>query len=186
MILTHSKIFIVLFSLVFIQCSQDKTIDKITSSEQKVLEQYQQLDTKNKTSIPDAPQNGEKLLLCLNLVDKKTNKAISNKVVKFYYTSEGFINLEHQNYNPNKIIDGLAITDSEGRICVQTFLHEKNSSIGLTVLNKTPNEFNINFKQYLTNRSEKWVKESNEHFLANLKRLKDGALVSFLTIEINR
>ncbi len=185
MILTRFKIFIVFISLFFIQCSQDRIIDKISNSEQKILEQYQQLDDKSQTLIPDVPQNGEKLLLCLSLVEKKTNKAISNEVVKFYYTSKGFINLEHQNYNPNKIIDGLAITDSKGRIYVQTFLHKNNSSIGITIVNKMPNEFNINFKQYLTNRGEKWVKESNEHFLADLKRLKDGSLVSFLTIEIN-
>jgi len=185
MILIRFKIFIVFISLVFIQCSQDKIIDEISNSEQKILEQYRQLDNKNKTLIPDAPQNGEKLSLCLSLVDKKTNEAISNKAVKFYYTSEGFINLERQNYNPNKIIDGLAITDSVGRIFVQTFLHKKNSSIGITILSKTRNEFNINFKQYLTNNGEKWVKESNDHLLTNLKRTKDGFLVSFLTIAVN-
>jgi len=185
MILNRFKIIIVFISLMFIQCSQDRIIDEISNSEQKILEQYQQLDTENKTLIPDAPQNGKKLLLCLSLVDKKTSKAISNKIVKFHYTSEGFINLESQNYNPNKIIDGIAITDSKGRIFVQTFLTKKRSNISISIGDKEPKDFNINFKQYLTNRGEKWVEESNEHLLTNLKRTKDGTLVSFLTIEIN-
>ena len=59
-----------------------------------------------------------------------------------------------------------------------------NRHIHTTVFGAQPEAYDIHFKQYTGVMGKRFVKNSDQHFLADLKRSADGSLIGFLTIEV--
>jgi len=173
------------------QCSIDRTIIQISDAEKEVLNEYQHLDNKNKSNIADKTEPGKRLLLCLTFVNKADKKELSNQAVKFYHTSSsGNYVQSDSNDESSARLNGSAITDSKGRIYIESILpgdygsSDDNRHIHTTVFGAKPKAYDIHFKQYTTYMGKNFIEGSDQHFLADLRMAKDGTFVCFLTIEV--
>jgi len=176
-----------LFLVIFTQCSIgiDKTVNYTSEIENKILIEFQQLESKHKTIISNESEKGESIVLCLTFINKNNLKAITNQIVGFYNSSTSEIlgmNKPTKNYASKT--NGLAITDEKGRVFVKTFITKKKSSISTEIFDAHPQSGTIKFKQHLTQRGINFVLKHNDHFLADIKKTKNEHLVSFLTIEV--
>lgn len=178
-----------LFSLS--SCSIDRTIIEISENENKILMNFQNLQSESKLIIADKNEPGEKLILCLTFIDKASKKALSNQPVSFYHTST------YGDYEPSNINDettarlnGTTKTDKAGKIYVETILPgdygsaEDNRHIHTNVYGAHPEPYDIFFKQY-SSRTGKFMNSGNDQmFYAFLKKTTDNILICFVTIEV--
>ena len=171
-------------------CGVDRSIELLTSKEIVTLKEFQNLSPENRLFITEENEPGDPLLLCLTFVERGDNRPLSQQEIRFYHTSaEG----EYEPVNPNDEstarLSGNALTDSQGRIFVKTILPgdyagEDSRHIHTTVYDAQPEGYDIHFKQYTGFMGKDFIEGSDQHFLADLKALNDGTLVTFLTIEV--
>ncbi len=183
----------VLFSPFLFSCSIDRTIVEISEVENSTLINFQKLPSKNILKITDGNEPGEKLVLCLTFIDTESKKNLSNQLVKFYHTSA---NGNYEQTDPNDEstarLSGQVWTNDIGQIYLETILpgdygsSDDNRHIHTTVFGARPEAYDINFKQYTGYMGKNFIKGSDQHFLANLKKTKEGVLVSFLTIKVKK
>ncbi|MEM5564759.1 hypothetical protein WNY78_06570 [Psychroserpens sp. AS72] len=162
----------------------------INSDEEKILTEFKKLNNDNIATIANENENGKQLVLCLTYITKETKEIINNQKVFFYQaTAQG----EYEQIDPNNEstarLNAFAITDKKGRIFVKTVLPgdygntDDNRHIHSTVSGAKPEAYDIHFRQYANNNLQNFIKNSDQHFLANLKYTKDSILVAFMTIE---
>lgn len=182
---------LLLISLLFIQCSIDRTVLPLNENELETLERFKTFAPENRVAISDENEPGQKLWLCLTLVSKENKELLINQNIHFYHTAD---NGEYQPSNPGDEttarLNGAAVTDEQGRVFVQTILpgdygsSADNRHIHTTVENARPVAYDIHFKQYSGKMSKNFISGSDQHFLADLKQTAEGTLVVFLTIEV--
>ncbi len=172
-------------------CSVDRKIALLTEDELIELNDYMKLNKKNKVTISEENEPGQKLWLCLTFVSKETKEAVINQNIHLYHTSTtGDYEPSDPNNESTARLNGQAYTDRNGKLFVQTILPGDygssidNRHIHTTVINASPEAYDIHFKQYTSFFGEKFNANSDQFFLANLKQTKDSVLVTFLTIEV--
>lgn len=188
-----NRLILIIFLLSLSSCSIDRTIIKISESENNTFTDFQKLQRKSVLKITDKNEPGEKLILCLTFINKETKKHLTNQLVKFYHTST---NGNYEQTDPNDEstarLSGQSITNSKGQIYIETILpgdygsSDDNRHIHTTVFGAKPEAYDIHFKQYTTYMGKNFVEGSDQHFLADLKRTKENKLVCFLTIEVKK
>ncbi len=182
---------LILTSILLAQCSIDRAILPLNEIEFEELEAFKSFEPNNQVQISDKNEIGQKLWLCLTFVSKEHKTPLANEQIKLYHTSSAG---EYEPTNPNDEstarLNGTVITDDKGRIFVQTILpgdygsSADNRHIHTTVKNAKPEAYDIHFKQYSGKMSRNFINGSDQHFLADLKQIKDSILVTFLTIEV--
>lgn len=174
-------------------CSMDQTIVAVSELEDEILHDFKTLGKRSVLKITDKNEPGEKLILCLQFIDKETENSLSNQLVKFYHTSaDGNYEPIDPNDESTARLNGEAITSVNGQIYIETILpgdygsSDNNRHIHTTVFRARPEAYDIHFEQYSTYMGRRFANGSDQHFLADLKRAKDNSLVVFLTIEIEK
>lgn len=187
---TLKYIQILVFCPLFFQCSIDNTISNTTTKETTIHTQFQQLDSISKLYITEPDEPGEKLALCITLVDKASKQVLPNRKIRFYHTNnEGDYEPVDNSDESSARLSGDAYTSIEGRIYVETILpgdygsSENNRHIHTAVNGAKPEAYDIHFNQYTGTMGRNFINGSDQHFLADLKRAKDSTLVCFITIE---
>jgi len=169
------------------QCAigMNETVEYTSEVENKLLIEFQQLEIKHKTIIADKSEKGESIVLCLTFLNKTDLTALTNQIIGFYHSSTSeILGMNKPTIDYAIKTNGLAITDEKGRIFIQSTIAKKNSSVFTEIFETYPKSGTIKFKQYLTQRGIDFTLKSDEHFLGNIKKTKEGKLVSFLTIEV--
>lgn len=186
------KILTLLFiSVLFTQCSIDRTIQNLSQSEIQALRTFENLDNPNQLRISGINEPGQKLWLCLTFISKESQNPVINEEINLYHTSSDG---EYEPKNPDDEstarLNGTVQTDDKGQVFVQTILpghygsSADNRHIHTTVKNAKPVAYDIHFKQYTGKMGKNFINGSDQHFLANLKQAEDSTLVAFLTIEV--
>ena len=141
--------------------------------------------------ITNSDEPGESLILCLTFVEKDSGNPLSDQRVHFYHTNtNGEYNPSVANDESTARLGGSAMTNSKGQILVQTILpgdygsSADNRHIHTTVFGARPEAYDIHFKQYTEGLGRNFIDGSDQHFLADLKRNSEGALITFLSIEV--
>ncbi|MTI29781.1 hypothetical protein [Xanthovirga aplysinae] len=186
-----NKLILFAFIISCFSCSIDRTIVEISEIENNVLIHFQKLPSKSKLKITDKNEPGEKLILCLTFIDKENKRELANQLVKFYHTSTaGKYEQTDPNDESTARLSGQSTTNLKGQIYIETILpgdygsSDDNRHIHTTVFGAKPKAYDIHFKQYTGYMLNNFINGSDQHFLADLKRTKENALVSFLTIEV--
>ncbi|MEM7298686.1 MAG: hypothetical protein AAF391_10530 [Bacteroidota bacterium] len=166
-------------------------METVSEEQNQELEIFNSLPEIHKLQIAEKNEPGEKLYLCLRIARKDDGTFVPNQEVLLYHTSAKG---QYQPINPGDEstarLSGRVVTDPEGRAFIQTILpgdygsSSDNRHIHTTVFGARPEAYDIHFKQYTGFMGKNFIDDSDQHFLADLKRLEDGALVSFLTIEV--
>jgi len=187
------KITTIISCILLFNCSIDRTISPITSSENVILERFQKLDKSNKSFISNENEPGENLLLCLTFIDKISKKPLSNHQASFYHTSTDG---EYQPSNPNDEttarLNGTAKTNKFGEIYIETILpgnygnSPNNRHIHTTFYKFKPKNYDIFFKQYSEAFGNFMNSGKDQLLLADLKKTRDNKLVCFMTIEVKK
>ena len=182
-----------LLLILFTACGIDRTMNTVTSEETELLQGFHELPVASRVKIAADEEPGERLILCLTIKRKEDKLAAQNQEVLLYHTSES------GEYQPSDTSDestarlnGTATTDELGRILVETILpgdygsSSDNRHIHTSITSASPIGYDIHFKQYTGFMSNRFISGSDQHFLADLKKLPNGTLVAFLTIEAKR
>ncbi len=177
--------------LILTACGIDRDMQNLSDDDQRTLNNYRQLSERNRLQITDENEPGDPLTLCLQFIDRSTQDPLKNQRVHFYHAD---INGE---YSPaiasdetTARLNGEAFTDNAGRIFLQTTLpgdygsSSDNRHIHTTVFGARPEAYDIHFKQYTGFMGTRFIKGSDQHFLANLQKDASDNLISFLIIEV--
>jgi len=182
-----NKLILIMILFCFTQCSIgiDKSMDLISEREEIILNEFQKIRNKHKAITEGISERGKSILLCLTFVKTEDSTVFKNETVGFYQTANSTIIGMNK---PSEIevlkTKGLALTDNKGRILVETTINNNNSFIFMEIFETNPKSGTINFKQYLTQRGIDFTLKSDEHFLGNIKKTKEGKLVCFITIKV--
>jgi len=187
------RLILTVFLLSLVSCSIDRTIDEVSENESNILINFQKLPSKSVLKIAEENEPGEKLILCLTLIDKESKSNLPNQLVKFYHTST---NGNYEQTDPTDEstarLNGQALTNNKGQIYIETILpgdygsSNDNRHIHTTVFGAKPEAYDIHFKQYTTYMGRNFSEGSDQHFLADLKKTINNELVTFLTIEVKK
>ena len=182
---------LILISLLFTQCSIDRTILPLDKTELERLEKFKSLDSNSKVQISDEDELGQKLWLCLTFVSKESKAPLMNQKIHLYHTSsKGVYEPSNPNDETTARLSGSVFTDEEGQVFVQTILpgdygsSQDNRHVHTTVENAKPEAYDIHFKQFTGQMGKNFISDNDQFFLANLKQTVDSTLVAFLTIEV--
>lgn len=182
-----------ILSILFIQCSIDRTMLALNEVELERLEKFQSFEAENQVQISDENEDGRKLSLCLTFVSKETKEPLINQQVHIYHTSsKGIYEPSDPNDESTSRLNGSVYTNEKGQAFVQTILpgdygsSPDNRHIHTTVKNARPEAYDIHFKQYTGYMGNNFISGSDQHFLADLRQKEDGTLVTFLTLEIKK
>ena len=177
--------------LFLLACGIDRDIPNLSTEDEKNLKEYFQLAGNHQVIIQESNGVSEPLIVCLTFIDAESKQSINNQQVHFYHAD---INGEYQPKIPGDEttarLNGQAITNSEGRILLQTTLpgdygsSADNRHIHTTVFGASPEAYDIHFNQYTGFMGSRFIEGSDQHFSAYLQRDSSGKLVTFLTIEV--
>lgn len=171
--------------------SQSHDMDSISPKEKELLSTFQGVQLMSKSKLTKEGEPGKKLFLCLTFLDKTRKIPLDDQKVLFYQTSnDGNYHPEVANDEKTARIRGVGFSDSKGRIFLETILPGSyatsgdNRHIHTQVFGASPEAYDIHFKQYTSNRMRRFIESRDQFFLVDLKQMKDGSLVGFLTLEI--
>lgn len=172
-------------------CGVDREFSTFNENDAKVLVDFHQINDSHQIRLGTVEEQGQKLIICLNFIDAEKKEPLFNSRVHFYHAD---INGEYQPRVPGDEttarLSGGAITDDSGRILLQTILpgdygsSTDNRHIHTTVFGAKPEGYDIHFKQYTDYMNLIFIRDSDQHFLADLKRDSVNNLVAYLTIEV--
>ncbi len=170
-------------------CSTDRSIDAASEEDLLTLEQFLSLDNGSMVKIGSEDEPGEILKLCISLINKNDGKPVSGQSIYFYQTDvNGNYQMAIPGNESSARLNGEGVTNASGEIYVETMLpgdygsSEDNRHIHTTVKGAAPEAYDIHFKQYASFMLIRFVQGSDQHFLADLKRLPDGSLFAELII----
>lgn len=186
------KLLGLLFTLCYLSCaSQGQDMDSINSKEKEQLRAFQGVQLMSRSKLTEDGEPGKKLFLCLTFIDKTRKTPLNDQKVLFYQTSND------GNYHPKVVndertakISGVGFSDEKGRIFIETILPGSYSKSGdnrhihTQVYGASPEAYDIHFKQHTSDRMKRFIKYRDQFFLMDLKKMKDGSLIGFLTLEI--
>ncbi len=178
--------------LFFISCTaQQAEFEKISTAEEATLKSFQALPLMSRSKLTKDNEPGDKLLLCLTFIDKTRKTPLEDQKVLFYQTSnDGNYNPEIANDEKTARIRGVGFSDENGNMLIETILPGSyatsgdNRHIHTQVFGAKPEAYDMHFKQYTNARMRRFIESRDQFFLVDLKRLKDGTLIGFLTIEV--
>lgn len=186
-----SAIYTLLLPLFVTGCGIDRTIRLLSPEDIRTLHQYYQLDSVHQSIVTPPDEPGEKLHLALTFRDKSNLHVHQKQLVAFYHTSAAG---EYDPIDPSDEstarLRGQAVTDQQGRILIRTILpgdygsSADNRHIHMTVFDAHPEAYDLHFKQYSSHMSKRFIEGSDQHFLIDLKRDREGRLIGFGTIEV--
>lgn len=161
-----------------------------SDADKHALSEFEALGSSHILRIAEADEPGERLVLCLTFVRKSDRTPLSNEEISFYHTNaDGDYEPKAANDETTARLNGSATTDGRGRMMIETILPGDYGSssdtrhIHLSVPSARPVAYDIHFRQYSTFMLRRFVANSDQHFLADLKRNDDDELIAFLTIE---
>jgi len=173
------------------QCTIDRSIPVLTEREWIQLEAYKSLQESSKLQIADDTETGQRLLLCLTFVSAQNDAPLRNQAVLLYHTTDSG---EYEPRDPEDEstarLSGEVVTNEDGKVFIQTILPgdygsaSDNRHIHTTVKATDPEAYDIHFSQYISAMGRRFVKGSDQHFLADLKKASDNTLITFLTIKV--
>ena len=182
---------LLLFCVLCLQCSADRSIERLSDTEVATLEHFQRMEPIHTVSITGEQEPGEKLLLCVTFVDKNSKNPLVNKRVLFYHTNtNGDYEPSNANDETTARLHGSATTNSAGNIYVSTILpgdygsSENNRHIHTGVFGARPEAYDIFFEQYSRGFGSMMNSGNDQIFYATLRKTKDNRLVGFVTIEV--
>ncbi len=181
-------LFLILLFLWFSGCAPDRTIEYIGEEDKSTYQKFLLLESQHQMQIANEAEPGERLHLCLKFKNAANQQILEEHFVYLYHTST------KGEYEPSNPLDestarlrGTAATDPEGRIFASTILpgaygSDDNRHIHTTVSGAKPDGYDIHFKQYSTFMFNLFSGSNDQLFFADLKRLENGDLVTFVTI----
>ena len=185
-----SNLKLLLVSLLFAQCTASKTIEYLDSNSLQELESFQSLPLEHQLEIATAKEKGRRLWLCLRFQDRD-GKALKHENIQLYHTTADG---EYERADPQEQLSarlsGTVITDKDGRVLIKTILpggyggSNNGRHIHTNVEAANPRAYDIHFNQYTGFMGRRFIAKSNQHFLADLQELKDGTLITFLSIQV--
>lgn len=171
--------------------AQQRDFAKINDQEEATIKEFENLPIASKLQMVSSNEPGEKLILCLTFIDKKTKKPLKDQDVLLYQTSnDGDYHPEVAGDEKTARISGLGFTDAKGRLFIRTILPGSyatsgdNRHIHTKVFDARPTAYDIHFKQYTSSRMRRFIESRDQFFLIDLKHTKEGKLIGFLTIEV--
>lgn len=171
--------------------AQQREFIKINEKEEVTLKEYESLPNSAKLQMASVDEPGDKLILCLTFIDKKTKKPLQDQDVLLYQTSnDGDYHPKVAGDEKTAKINGLGFTDAKGRLFIQTILPGSyatsgdNRHIHTKVFGARPTAYDMHFKQYTSSRMRRFIESRDQFFLIDLKHTKEGKLIGFLTIEV--
>ncbi len=174
-------------------CKSDPGFLTVSNQETLDLNDFKKIESISRSTITKEDEPGEKLLLCLKYIDKENKKPLLNQEVKFYHTSDlGEYDPADPEDESTARLKGTAVTSKRGRIYIETILpgdygsSDDNRHIHSIVKGAKPETYDIHFLQYTGFMGKRFIENSDQHFLAELKYNKDSTLVAFLTIEVKQ
>ena len=186
---------ILMFFLILLSfgCKSDPDFLTVSNQETLDLNDFKKIESISRSTITKEDEPGEKLLLCLKYIDKENKKPLLNQEVKFYHTSDlGEYDPADPEDESTARLKGTAVTNRRGRIYIETILpgdygsSDDNRHIHSIVKGAKPETYDIHFLQYTGFMGKRFIENSDQHFLAELKYNKDSTLVAFLTIEVKQ
>ncbi|WP_089661642.1 hypothetical protein [Christiangramia echinicola] len=187
------KILMLFLILLSFGCKSDPGFLTVSNQETLDLNDFKKIESISRSTITKEDEPGEKLLLCLKYIDKENKKPLLNQEVKFYHTSDlGEYDPADPEDESTARLKGTAVTNKRGRIYIETILpgdygsSDDNRHIHTIVKGAKPETYDIHFLQYTGFMGKRFIENSDQHFLAELKYNKDSTLVAFLTIEVKQ
>lgn len=182
---------ILVLATILVQCTIDRTVPPINEEELATLEIFEELPANHQVRLGQPNEPGETLSLCITLKSRETGFPLKNSEIQLYQAAAD------GSYYPSKAsdestarINGRVRTDSLGRVFVRTILpgdygsSGDNRHIHTTVPDARPQAYDIHFKQFCGFMLTNFVKESDQHFLADLRQSEDGTLVGILKMQV--
>ncbi|MFZ1699259.1 MAG: hypothetical protein WBO10_00340 [Pyrinomonadaceae bacterium] len=181
---------VLILHLLVAGCADGQTVRPIAQDEAMLLQEFQKFDAANKVKLTEDGEPGERLLLCITLVDKQTKKALGGQKIQFFHTdTTGEYSPRVAGDESTARLSGTTVADAEGRVFVETTMpgaygsSASNRHIHTTIFGARPEGYDINFRQYSSFMGRRFSNSSDQHFMADLKRGTDGSLVVFITME---
>lgn len=169
----------------------DRTIPVLSPKEKNQLENFRRLNSQFQVSLCEESEPGETLWLCLKFIDKESKAPLINQQVKLYQTSaNGTYDPVDADDESTARINGVSGSNADGMLFIRTILpgdygsSEDNRHIHTTVTGAHPEAYDIHFKQYTGKMGRRFIENSDQHFLADLRRTSDSTLVAFVTIKV--
>ena len=185
-----------LWLLSFFLCSaqnEEKKFESIVPEEQKEWNAFQNMSYWGQIEMASETELGQKLHLCITLVDKTTKRPLEDqKVLLYQRATDGDFHTEIEGDQKSARIKGTGFTDEKGRLYVRTILpgndaqrlRTKAKRIHALVYGATPEAYDIHFKQYTSKQMQKFAKWRHQYPLADLKLTNNNQLIGFVTIEV--
>lgn len=184
-----NKLLVSIFLIIIVGCS-NTDIGDLSKNENLQLTEFQNLEAVHKVGIGPPEEPGPKLLLCLVITDRETGRPVPNQNIHLYHTNrEGDYEPVVPGDESTARLSGGGITDSLGRVYIETVLpggYENTGGGGhihTRVEGATPDTYDMEFLQYSSFMTRRFVNGSDQHFLVDLKQTDDGTLVGFVTME---
>ncbi len=183
------KTWILSFVILLCSCKVDSQIDGISASEEQTLRQFAELPETHQTTIATKDEPGQRLMVCLTLIDKARQQPLQNQQIILYHTgANGEYEASDSSKPETARLNGKVVTDQYGRAYFNTILagdyvdSENTRHIHTIVEGARPEAYDIHFKQYTGYMGKQFIEDSDQHFLADLKKNDHDELVIFVTI----
>lgn len=179
------RLFLLLPFSLFLGCnapsSQAQEIPSLTMEDQKLIEEYTNLETPHSLQLTTPEEPGEPLLLIGQVVDRKTGEPLPNCNSFLYHTdAEGEYDQTDPNDQKTSRIKGELNTDDQGRFLIHTILpadypgRTNNRHIHATFYHKSPYNMDIFFEPFATKGIKRWSKNSGHGVVVQLKKREEG------------
>lgn len=163
------------------QISQAQEISALTQEDQKLLQEYKQLEVPHFLQLTKEDEPGEKFILIGQLLDRETQDPIPNCKAYLYHTdATGEYQQRVVNDPSTNKIYGEFTTDEQGRFFISTILpadypgKKNNRHIHSTFYHKSAFNLNFFFEPFASNGIKKWSRESGHGVVVQLKKNGDG------------
>ncbi len=171
--------------------SQNKATTTISASEKTTWESFQKIPQSASLKLTTNDEPGEKLILCIRVVDKTKKTPLEDQKVLLYQTgNDGEYRPEVAGNERTARIKGVGFTDNKGRLYIETILPGSYATQGdgrhihTQVFGAKPEAYDLHFKQYTGAKMRRFIENRDQFFLIDLKYTEDNQLIGFVTIEV--
>lgn len=171
--------------------SEEKEFEPISKNEIATWESFQKIPLASQLELTKKDEPGEKLILCIQFIDKTRKTALEDQKVLLYHTgNDGAYSPEVAGDEKTARIRGIGFTDEDGRLYVETILPGSYATRGdgrhihMHVFGAQIEAYDIHFNQYTSARMKRFIEERFQFSLADLKYTTNKQLIGFVTIEV--